>query len=199
MTYIIGLTGGIGSGKTAAATVFEQHGIRVVDADIVAHNISAKPEIIAQVKAHFGQSYLTADQQLDRPRLRKRVFNDPQAKAWLEALLHPRIRSQMMQELQSAKSAYVVLSAPLLLENKLDKLVNRVLVIDVPEELQLERASARDNTDAAIIRNIMSAQLSRTERLSKANDVVDNQGDLAALEAQIAALHRHYLIAASNE
>lgn len=199
MTYIIGLTGGIGSGKTAAATVFEQHGIRVVDADVVAHNISAKPEIIAQVKAHFGQSYLTADQQLDRLRLRERVFKDTQAKVWLEALLHPRIRSQMMQEIQSAKSAYVVLSAPLLLENKLDKLVNRVLVIDVPEQLQLERASARDNTDAEIIRNIMSAQLSRAERLSKANDVVDNQGDLAALEAQITALHRNYLIAASKE
>lgn len=199
MTYIIGLTGGIGSGKTAASQLFEQQGIHVVDADEVAHSISRKPEIIEQVKTHFGSEYITADQQMDRPRLREKIFNDIEAKQWLEGLLHPRIRNQMMQDLRSATSPYVILSAPLLLENKLDKLVNRVLVIDVSEATQRERASARDNNSLETIEKIMGAQISRKDRLSKADDVIDNEGSLAALEKQVLEHHKNYLSAAEKE
>lgn len=198
MTFIVGLTGGIGSGKSAAANVFKSLGITVVDADEVAHEISADIDVIRQIQNHFGDEFVTKDKQLDRGRLRQKIFNDKDAKQWLEHLLHPRIRAQMMKQLTEANGPYVILSAPLLIENKLDAIVNRVLVIDVPEEVQRYRASKRDNNNLETIEKIMRAQCPRAERLKRADDIIDNQGDLTALEAKVVSCHQVYLQAAAE-
>ncbi|MFO6423307.1 dephospho-CoA kinase [Motilimonas sp. KMU-193] len=193
---IIGLTGGIGSGKSAASACFKQLGIEVVDADLVAREVVAPDSscaALAQITAHFGQGILTNKGELDRAKLRQLIFQDPEEKAWLNALLHPLIRQSMLAQLNACNGPYAILEAPLLIENQLQQYINKLIVVDVPESLQVSRAMARDNNSQAQIRAIMAAQVSRQQRLEQADFVLDNSGSLSELQQQVGALHQQLI------
>lgn len=191
---IIGVTGGIGSGKTAATDAFAALGITVVDADLVAREVVQPGQpALAAIAAHFGHQILLCDGTLDRKALRETIFRDPAAKQWLEGLLHPLIRQQIQLHLQHSNSPYTLLSSPLLLETDQQTLCQRVLVIDAPETLQLARSMARDNSTADTIRAIMASQLDRQQRLAKADDVIVNDGDLISLHHAVERMHQTYL------
>lgn len=196
----IGLTGGIGSGKSVAAACFTELGIDVVDADWAARVVvqPGQPSL-EQIAAHFGAGILLESGELDRARLRAIVFDNAAEREWLEQLLHPLIREEILRALKASSGPYVVLESPLLIESGQYKLVDRVCVVDLPEALQVERASARDRSDPAQIRKIMAAQLPRKERLAKADDVLDNAGDPAHLKQQVESLHRKYLQLAKSD
>ena len=192
--FIIGVTGGIGAGKTAATDAFAALGVDVIDADVVARQVvEAGSETLGKIAQHFGQSILLADGGLNRAKLREIIFSDVEQKDWLNNLMHPAIRQALIEQLTQAASKYVILSAPLLLENKLEVMVDRVAIIDVPESLQLKRASGRDGVERSQIQAIMDSQISRSARLRKADDVIDNTGDLSSLRAQVSDLHKGYL------
>jgi dephospho-CoA kinase len=196
MTYVVGVTGGIGSGKSAATAEFEKLGITVVDADVVARQVVMPGTPCLQAIAeHFGNQLLTEGGELNRKALRQRVFSNPEEKEWLNRLLHPAIRQEIISQLEQADSPYVILSAPLLLENGLEKYCQRVLVVDVPESLQISRTIHRDDSPKSEVEAIMKAQLSRNERLKRANDVLNNDGSLEQLEQQVLQLHQRYLAA----
>lgn len=196
MTFVVGLTGGIGSGKSAATAAFEALGIVVVDADVVAREVVLPgTPCLKQIAAHFGDSVLTENGTLNRKALRHIVFSDAREKDWLNALLHPAIRRELLKQLAQAQSAYVILSAPLLLENGLQQYCDRVVVVDVPESTQRQRVVRRDDSSEEEVNAIMRSQLSRTERLHQADDVIDNAGTLEALRQQVTALHHRYLTA----
>lgn len=191
---IIGLTGGIGSGKTAASDYFASLGVVVVDADIVAREVVEPDQPAWQaIVDRFGEEALLPDRSLNRPWLRDKVFADPAIRQWLEQQTHPRIRERLEDQLTEASSDYAILVSPLLFESGQDALVTRTLVIDVPVEIQLQRACARDSNNEAQIRNIIAAQMPREARLERADDVVDNSGTLASLTEQLMPLHQHYL------
>lgn len=190
----IGLTGGIGSGKTTVANLFNEQGIELVDADIIArHVVEPGGDGLAQVVARHGEHILQADGYLDRRKLREIVFSDSQEREWLNGLLHPLIREQMLQQMSNANSAYVILVVPLLFENGLDSLVNQTVLVDIPSALQITRTSQRDNVDTAQIQSIINSQMSREDKLARANYVIDNQGDLANLKSQVLQLHKLFL------
>lgn len=192
--FIVGLTGGIGSGKSAAAACFRDLGINVVDADWAARVVVEPGQpALARIAEHFGADVLRDTGALDRARLRALIFDNPAERTWLEGLLHPLIREEIVRALDASESAYAILESPLLIESGQTALVDRVCVVDLPEALQLQRASARDGNDPEQIRKIMAAQLSREARLEKANDVLDNSGELTDLKSQVEALHQHYL------
>lgn len=194
MTYIVGVTGGIGSGKTTVTDRFASHGIEVIDADVIARDVVAPgSDALQQIAEHFGADVLLTDGSLDRAQLRKLVFADSDEKEWLNQLLHPLIRHRIEDTLQSASSAYCILVAPLLLENKLDAMVDRVLVVDVSEETQIERTMRRDNNSAEQVAAIMAAQIEREQRLAAADDCIDNELPLPEVYDQIDALHQQYL------
>jgi len=196
MSYVVGVTGGIGSGKSAATAEFEKLGITVVDADVVPRQVVMPGTPCLQAIAeHFGNQLLTEGGELNRKALRQRVFSNPEEKEWLNKLLHPAIRQELISQLEQADSPYVILSAPLLLENGLEKYCQRVLVVDVPESLQISRTIQRDNSPKSEVEAIMKAQLSRDERLKRANDVLNNDGSLEQLEQQVLQLHQRYLAA----
>lgn len=192
--FVLGLTGGIGSGKSAVAACFKKYGIKVVDADIAARKVvePGMPALQA-IAEHFGEKVLQADGTMDRAALRSIVFNDEQQRHWLEQLLHPAIGEWIAAELASANSAYAVLESPLLLETAQRKSTQRALVVDVSKELQIERATARDDNSREQIEAIIAAQLPREERLARADDVIDNSGSLADLESAVKTLHQQYL------
>lgn len=198
MTYIVGLTGGIGSGKSAAADRFRSLGITVVDADVCARVVVEphKPALTA-IAEHFGQDIIQTDGTLDRAALRQKIFANETERKWLEALLHPLIFEEIWAQLQSAQSPYAILESPLLVEAGQQVICQRTLVIDAPEAVQLARATARDGNSTEQIKAIMAAQASREQRLTKANDIITNDGDLAHLHAQVDALHQQYLILAT--
>lgn len=201
--FVIGLTGGIGSGKTAASDWFAQQGITVVDADVIAHQImSANSPTLNRLVHKFGDWILTDTGELNRGALRTHVFSQPSALIELEAITHPAIRQQAKDELSTAESAYVILSAPLLLEAAeagLANLCQRILVIDAPEHLQIHRASQRDGQSIEKIKAIMANQLGRSQRNRQADDIVVNDGTLDELYQQLARLHTNYLrLAAAN-
>lgn len=193
-TLIVGLTGGIGSGKSEVARRFETLGISVVDADLVAREVvePGKPALDT-IANHFGKDILNSDRTLDRAKLRRIIFSDPAEKQWLEALLHPIIRTETITQLHASSSAYTILMSPLLLETDQYKLVDRVLVVDASESLQLTRASARDGNSPEQIERIMASQLNRQERLERAADVIHNHNNLSELQTQIDELHIYYL------
>ena len=191
---IIGLTGGIGSGKTTVSNMFLALGVDIIDADIVARQV-VEPETkaLAEIENRFGNSILHANGELNRTKLRSIVFNNKAEKDWLDQLLHPLIRQEMLSQLNAAQSPYCMLVAPLLLENKLEKLVSRVLVIDVSEVQQIERTSKRDNSDADEIKKIIASQISRHDRLTAADDVINNSDENAEnLKIQVNSLHQKY-------
>ena len=192
--FWVGLTGGIGSGKSTVAAEFVRLGIQQVDADIVARQVVAPgTAALAAIVQQFGVTVTSADGQLDRAELRQIVFSDDAAKTWLNQLLHPLIRQEMLRQLADATSPYVLLVAPLLLENKLDQLVDTVLVVDVTEQTQINRTSARDGSAIPLVQSIMAAQCGRQERLARANQVINNEGSTEALQAKVAELHRIFL------
>lgn len=195
--WILGLTGGIGSGKSAASDFFQQQGIVVVDADIVAREVVEpnQPAWLA-IKEHFGDEALLADGNLNRAWLRNKVFADPAERKWLESQTHPRIRDSIIRQLQQAQSPYAILASPLLFESDQAALTQHTLLIDVPEDIQLARASNRDGNDAEQIKRIMQAQMSRAERRARAHDIVDNSGTIAELHALLQPLHQQYLVKA---
>lgn len=201
MTYIVGLTGGIGSGKSTVADFFAKLGVDIVDADIIAREVVAPGEpALAAIAARFGPEIIAKDGSLDRRELRQRVFANPADKDWLNALLHPQIRERMVSACAASRSAYCLLVVPLLVENRLTNLCQRVLVVDVSPETQLERTVKRDNSNETQIRAIMAAQASREQRLAAADDVLDNNGtDLEHIKAEVARLHRQYLDLACKE
>ncbi len=192
--FVVGLTGGIGSGKSAVSQRFERLGIKVVDADIASREV-VKPgaPALTSIRQHFGADVIQADSTLDRARLRAVVFANPDERKWLERLLHPRINAYLERELASAQSPYAMLVSPLLMESGQARLANRILVVDVPEHVQLERTMARDANDAAQVKAIMAAQTDRMARLAKADDVITNDAGFDALDARVAALHQRYL------
>ncbi|BCO12043.1 dephospho-CoA kinase [Aeromonas hydrophila] len=199
--YVVAITGGIGSGKTTVANQFAELGIEVVDADVIAREVvEPGTPALAAIAAHFGSEVITPDGQLDRRRLRERVFTDPQTKGWLNALLHPLIRTEMQRQCAAARSPYCLLVVPLLVENRLTALANRVLVIDVDEATQIERTCRRDGVSREQAQAILAAQASRAERLAAADDVLDNQnGTPEAIKSRILALHETYLAFASQQ
>ncbi|MFD1215235.1 dephospho-CoA kinase [Microbulbifer celer] len=201
--FTVGLTGGIGSGKSAAAARFRHHGVNVVDADRAARTVvePGRPALVA-IAEHFGAEVLLADGNLDRAALRKRVFDDPAERRWLEELTHPLIREEIVTALaaspQTHSAPYAILESPLLIESGQSALVQRICVVDLPELTQLERASMRDGNDPEQIRKIMAAQMPRAERCAKADDILDNDASLAELEAQVDKLHARYVVLASQ-
>ncbi|WP_415887123.1 dephospho-CoA kinase [Neptuniibacter sp. QD37_6] len=188
--YIVGITGGIGSGKNAVTDHLQKLGITVVDADVVAREVVAKGEpALDKIAEHFGSHIITDNGELNRTALRKIIFSDKSAKTWLEQVLHPIIRESIKQQLHNATSSYAVLSSPLLLETDQHELVDTVIVVDASVELQLARTVKRDSSSEDQIKAIMAAQLPRQDRLNKAEIVIDNNSDLDSLKKQIVKLH----------
>jgi len=193
--WVVGLTGGIGSGKSAAADRFAELGATLVDSDLIAHQLTGGGgAAMAAIQAAFGAGVVAADGALDRAAMRARVFEAPAERARLEAILHPMIRAESERQCQAATSPYVVLVVPLLVESPdFRQRCARVVVVDCPEALQIARVRARSGLDEAQVRAIMAAQSSRAVRLAAADDVIDNSGDLDALYRQVDALHARYL------
>ncbi|MDT0583275.1 MULTISPECIES: dephospho-CoA kinase [Alteromonadaceae] len=193
-SLIIGLTGGIASGKTTVSNMFADLGIDIIDADVIARDVVALgSKGLQAIAARFGDKILLKNGELNRPALREIVFSQPEDKAWLNALLHPMIREQMLAQTAQAKSRYCILSVPLLIENKLDEIVDRTLVVDIDEQLQLMRAMARDNSSKSVIEGIMQSQATREQRLKVAHDIIYNDKDIYRLEEQVKQLHEYYL------
>ena len=197
--YIVGVTGGIGSGKSEVTRRFEAFGIDVVDADIVAREVVVPgSEGLQKIVERFSDEILLPDATLNRARLRELIFNNEDHKCWLEALLHPIINRSIRHQLTEAKSPYAILVSPLLLETRQHELVHRILVIDAPESIQIARASQRDNTSEIQIRKIIDSQITRAERCNRANDIIQNHGDLTLLDRQVSELHALYLTLAQQ-
>ncbi|MBK8970227.1 MAG: dephospho-CoA kinase [Hahellaceae bacterium] len=195
----IGLTGGIASGKSAAARHFMALGVPLINADQVARDIVAPGEpCLAAIAETFGQNMLLPDGNLNRPALRALVFADADARGKLEAITHPEIGRRIRAWLAAQKSPYVILESPLLLETRQHEWVNRVLVIDVPEALQIERAVARDGVPVEQAKAILAAQMPRALRQSRADDIITNNKDLAVLQAAVEQLHTQYLALATQ-
>ncbi|MFG0381364.1 dephospho-CoA kinase [Pseudomonas sp. zbq_18] len=192
--WILGLTGGIGSGKSAAAQYFIDLGVHLVDADHAARWVvePGRPAL-AQIAERFGEQVLQADGSLDRAALRQRVFQDAEQRRWLESLLHPLIFQEINQYLARAESPYAILVSPLLVESGQHRMTQRVLVVDAPEHLQLSRSMSRDGASEEQIRAILKAQSDREERLSHAHDVLVNDRDMAWLQQEVERLHHFYL------
>jgi dephospho-CoA kinase len=191
---VIGLTGGLASGKTTVSDQFARLGIDVVDADVIAREVVARGSLgLMAIFEEFGEGILTSTLELDRQKLRRVVFTDNKKKEWLNALLHPLIRTQMALQTNNAKSPYCILSVPLLIENKLNKMVDRTLVVDIDAATQLKRAMARDSSEQVIIENIIASQATRSERLAVADDIISNTRDRDWLNAQVTDLHQIYL------
>jgi len=194
MRFILGITGGIGSGKSAATQWFESQGIIVVDADVVAREVvePGQPALKA-IQDVFGDWVLLADGSLDRRALREHIFQFPEARQSLEKITHPAIRQSIIQQLQHAESPYVILVSPLLFETNQHELVQRTLLVDADEQTQLERASQRDGQSEEQIRKIIAAQMSRAQKQQLADDIVLNDGLLEHLHQQLKPLHFSYL------
>ncbi|MGV3001779.1 dephospho-CoA kinase [Vibrio sp. E150_018] len=205
MTMIVGLTGGIGSGKTTVANLFhDQFGINIVDADIVAREV-VEPQSpgLQAIAEHFGQEILTLDGELNRAALRERIFNHPDEKEWLNNLLHPMIRRRIKQQLTEVTSDYALLVVPLLVENNWQTMIDRLLVVDVTPETQIARTCQRDGVSEVQVHSILASQASREQRLSAADDVINNDAPLTEqakqkLLSQITVLHKKYLALSSH-
>ena len=191
---IVGLTGGIGSGKSEVSRRFENLGIDVIDADVISRDIvSIGKPALNKIAEHFGQQILNTDKTLNRGKLRELIFNNQSEKKWLEDLLHPLVRTEIISQLNKSKSAYQILSSPLLLETSQQDIVDRILVVDADESLQISRAMQRDANNPDQIKKIMSTQMDRSKRCAKADDIISNHGDLDELDTQVKQLHSFYV------
>ena len=196
--FVVGITGGIGSGKSAVTDHLETLDITVVDADKVAR-VVVEPGTsgLAAIVEHFGEDILLADGGLDRAALRKIVFDNPDERKVLESITHPRIRDEIARQLSQASSPYVVLSSPLLLESGQNTFTDYVVVVDVPEEVQLRRTMARDDNSEALVKQIMAAQLDRQTRLARADTSITNDASLEELCERVEAMHEDLLVRAA--
>ena len=196
--FVVGITGGIGSGKSAVTDHLETMGITVVDADKVAR-VVVEPGTsgLAAIVEHFGSDILLADGDLDRAALRKIVFDNPDERKVLEGITHPRIRDEIARQLSEATSPYVVLSSPLLLESGQNTFADYVVVVDVPEDVQLTRTMARDDNSEVLVKQIMAAQLDRQTRLARADTSITNDASLNTLHERVEALHEDLLVRAA--
>ncbi|WP_318510746.1 dephospho-CoA kinase [Photobacterium leiognathi] len=195
MSLVIGLTGGIGSGKTTVANLFaDTYGIDIIDADIVAREV-VEPNTFGlnAIVEKCGKEILLEDSTLNRAKLRDAIFSQPELKTWLNNLLHPLIRKKMQQDINQSQSPYCLLVVPLMVENNLQTMTHRLLVVDVDEQVQIERTQQRDNVSIEQIKNILASQASREQRLDAADDVITNNGDNKALVSQVEQLHLQYL------
>lgn len=194
MGFTVGLTGGIGSGKSTVARLFARLGVEVFDADAAAREVVEPPSAaLDAIRERHGPEILTATGMLDRPRLRRLVFDDSAERKWLEDLLHPLIGERLRRQITASKSAYHLLVSPLLLETSQRQFVDRVLVVDVSRDTQLRRSLLRDSGDRATIEAIINAQIRRDQRLAAADDIIDNEAVEDALPARVQSLHRLYL------
>lgn len=191
----VGLTGGIGSGKSTVAKALQAKGVVLVDADNVAREVVQPGEqALQEIAKAFGSTILLADGNLNRSALKQRIFSNPDAKTQLESILHPRIRQRILKRIEKATDTpYVVADIPLLVENNYSQYFDRVVVVDCPEEIQIARVQARDEMGEAQIRSIMNSQAKRQDRNAAATDIIDNSGDLASLKMQIEKLHESLL------
>ena len=196
---IVGLTGGVGSGKSTAADMFAHRGIPVVDTDVIAHDlVQANAPAFNEIVAAFGQDILLEDGQLDRKRLRTLVFSQAEKRTCLERILHPRIRAEVRRQLALLDNEYCVVVIPLLFETAGYDFLDRILVVDTAEDTQLSRAASRDGVNREEVMAIIKSQVSRAVRIEGADDVIQNNGDIAMLESQVAALHEKYLSLAKS-
>tara|TARA_B100001113_G_C20985042_1_gene567873 strand:- start:191 stop:778 length:588 start_codon:yes stop_codon:yes gene_type:complete len=187
---IIGLTGGIGSGKTAVSETFEKLGITVVDADLASRVVVEKGKpCLEEIAKHFGNDILNENDELNRAKLREIIFNSDSEKLWLESLLHPAIAEQIKDELNASKSPYTILVSPLLLETNQRDFCDKVLVVDVPIELQMERTTKRDGVSEDQVKSIIKSQINRDERLQLADEIILNEGSIEDLEMIVRELH----------
>lgn len=194
MIYRVALTGGIGSGKSTVAAQFADLGVMVSDADAISHRLTGPGgEALPAIATAFGAEMIDANGALDRARMRQQVFADPEARHRLEGILHPLIRARMLAETDASSSPYALLMIPLLLETGQQSLVDRVLVIDLPEALQIRRVQERSGLAPDEIARILATQVSRTERLAAADDVIDNSAEQQGLRPQVEQLHQTYL------
>jgi dephospho-CoA kinase len=190
----IGVTGGIGSGKSAVTQMLEQRGIEVVDADVIARLVVERgSQALSSIAEHFGSTILRPDGTLDRAALRAIIFKDEAERQWLENLLHPLIRAETIGQLEASTSPYSVLSSPLLLETSQDMLVDKVLLVDTSEALQIERTQQRDSIDADAVGAIIASQWSRAKRQAKADYIINNDGSFSELEEAVEKMHQQFL------
>lgn len=201
MPFVVGVTGGIASGKTTVTDLFhQQFAIDIVDADIVAREVVAPGTPgLAAIKEHFGAEVLSADGTLNRRHLRELIFSCPEQKQWLDSLLHPMIRREMQARLAAVSSPYTLLVVPLLVENQLQSMTDRILVIDVSPQTQISRTMRRDNVSQTQAEAILAAQASRKERLALADDVILNDDSNQDLLSEVTRLHQHYLQLCSDK
>lgn len=196
----IGLTGGIGSGKSTVCQLFAKRGVPIIDADVVAHEVVAPGEpVLQQLSRQFGETIIDPLGQLNRSKLRELVFQDKDKLQQLESILHPLIRERMREQLNLLSAPYVILDIPLLLEKGWQSEVDRILVVDTTEALQRSRTISRDQVDAETVSRIMQAQISRDMRLAAADDIIHNEQDYGYLNEQVEVLHRQYLRLAAGQ
>ena len=189
----IGLTGGIGSGKSTVSQIFSELGVPVVDTDELSRQlVSQGSPLLDEITAYFGNHVLLPSGELDRKKLRQIIFSDADNKQWLEHLLHPAIKQSVIEQLNNQKSEYAIVVVPLLLENNNYDFIDRVLVVDCDETLQLQRATARDHSHAEEIKKIIDSQIPRAQRLALADDIIHNDADLSLLKQQVLKLHEQY-------
>jgi dephospho-CoA kinase len=206
MIYRVGLTGGIGSGKSTVASLFKECGVLVIDSDVISHQITQSSGIaIAAIRTTFGNDYIDASGALDRVLMRQLIFSDSAAKLKLEAILHPLIRAQILVQIDDANinstlaSSYLLLVIPLLFETlNYRELVQRTLVVDCTENTQVARTMQRSGLNEQTVRTIMASQITRAERLRLADEIIQNDGNLDTLRQQIAKLHQYYLVISSG-
>ena len=191
---IIGLTGGIGSGKSVASDKFKSLGIVVVDADVASRTVvePGKPAL-KEIQDHFGSGIITAEGKLDRNKLREIIATDSKERKWLESVLHPKIGEQITKEISESTSVYTLFVAPLLLETNSQEMCSRVVVVDVPKDVQIQRTAKRDKVSSNQVEQMVAAQMKREKRLEKADDVILNNGTIEDLEKQVEELHKKYI------
>lgn len=192
--FVVGLTGGIGSGKTVASDRFEELGVKVVDADIASRVVVeiGKPAL-SSIEDEFGSDVISDDGSLNRAKLREIIFKDDEAKSWLESLLHPLIGQHILDEIASATSGYVILVSPLLFETTQFQMCNRTLLIDVPKDIQILRTAKRDKVPESQVEKIIASQMDRDQKISKADDVIVNDGEIGDLISKIDKIHQRYI------
>jgi len=191
---IIGLTGGIGSGKSVASDKFKSLGVAVVDADVASRTVvePGKPAL-KEIQDHFGSGIITTEGKLDRNKLREIIATDAEERKWLESVLHPKIGEQITKEISESTSVYTLLVAPLLLETNSQEICSRVVVVDVPKDVQIQRTAKRDKVSPNQVEQMVAAQMKREKRLEKADDVLLNSGTIEDLEKQVEELHKKYI------
>tara|TARA_B100000401_G_scaffold342522_1_gene240689 strand:- start:1411 stop:2007 length:597 start_codon:yes stop_codon:yes gene_type:complete len=192
--FVVGLTGGIGSGKTVASDRFEELGVKVVDADIASRVVVeiGKPAL-SSIEGQFGSDVISDDGSLNRAKLREIIFKDDEAKSWLESLLHPLIGQHILDEIASATSRYVILVSPLLFETTQFQMCNRTLLIDVPKDIQILRTAKRDKVPESQVEKIIASQMDRDQKIGKADDVIVNDGEIGDLISKIDKIHQRYI------